>query len=107
MYTPRIQSEQTDLLMHALLCIHDVEEAYRFCDDILSAQEFISIAQRLEVAVMLRKKVTYQEIAKKTGASTATISRVNRCLLYGANGYSKMLDRLENIDNNKPENSLI
>ncbi|MEG0511539.1 MAG: YerC/YecD family TrpR-related protein, partial [Clostridia bacterium] len=53
-----------------------------------------SITQRLEVAVMLRKKITYQEIAHKTGASTATISRVNRALLYGANGYNLVLDTL-------------
>ena len=76
MFTPRYHNEQTDLLMDALL-------------------QLKSITQRLEVAVMLRRKVTYQEIAHQTGASTATISRVNRALQYGADGYTLVLDRLE------------
>ena len=94
MFTPRVQNEQTDFLMKALLALQDMEEAYRFCEDVLTFQELISITQRLEVAVMLRQKITYQEIAKKTGASTTTISRVNRCLVYGAEGYNLLLDRL-------------
>ncbi|MEA5016005.1 MAG: YerC/YecD family TrpR-related protein [Candidatus Limiplasma sp.] len=94
MFEPKVRNEQTDLLMKALLSLQDAQEAYRFCEDVLTVQELKSITQRLEVAVMLRKKVTYQEIAKKTGASTATISRVNRCLLYGADGYTIVLDRL-------------
>ncbi|MEG0047867.1 MAG: YerC/YecD family TrpR-related protein [Clostridia bacterium] len=94
MFTPRVQTEQTELLMKALLQLDSIEEAYRFCEDVLTVQELKSITQRLEVAVMLRKKITYQEIAHKTGASTATISRVNRALLYGANGYNLVLDTL-------------
>ena len=80
--------------MHALLSLQSTEDAYRFCEDVLTVQELRSITQRLEVAVMLRRKVTYQEIARQTGASTATISRVNRSLLYGADGYNLVLDRL-------------
>ncbi len=95
MYTPRFQNEQTDLLMRALLCLRSTDEAYRFCEDVLTIQELKSITQRLEVAVLLRRKVTYQEIAAQTGASTATISRVNRSLLYGADGYTAVLDRLQ------------
>ena len=95
MFTPRWKSEQTDLLMEALLCLKDKEEAYRLMEDMLTVQELKSITQRLEVAVMLRQKVTYQEIAQRTGASTATISRVNRSLQYGADGYRFALDRLE------------
>ena len=98
MFTPRVQNEQTDLLMKALLALETPEDAYRFCEDVLTVQELLSIAQRLEVAVMLRHKVTYQEIAKKTGASTATISRVNRALQYGAQGYGKVLDQLDPVD---------
>ena len=94
MFMPKIHNEQTDLLMKALLCLQNEEEAYRFCEDVLTVQELKSITQRLEVAIMLRAKVTYQDIAKKTGASTATISRVNRSLLYGADGYKTVLDRL-------------
>lgn len=95
MFMPRWKNEQTDLLMEALLCLKDKEEAYRLMEDMLTVQELKSITQRLEVAVMLRQKVTYQEIAQCTGASTATISRVNRSLQYGADGYRLALDRLE------------
>lgn len=95
MFTPRVQNEQTDLLMKALLSLKTTEEAYRFCEDVLTVKEIMSITQRLEVAVMLKHKVTYQEIAKKTGASTATISRVNRSLLYGADGYSLVLEQID------------
>lgn len=93
-FTPRFQNEQTELLMRALLELQNTEEAYRFCEDVLTVQELKSITQRLEVAVMLRQKVTYQDIAHKTGASTATISRVNRSLQYGADGYNLVLDRI-------------
>ena len=95
MYTPKIQNEQTDLLMKALLSLKTTEEAYRFCEDVLTVNEIMSITQRLEVAVMLKHKITYQEIAKKTGASTATISRVNRSLLYGAAGYTHVLGQID------------
>ena len=95
MFTPRYHNEQTDLLMDALLQLKTSEEAYRFLEDVLTVQELKSITQRLEVAVMLRRKVTYQEIAHQTGASTATISRVNRCLHYGADGYQAVIPRLK------------
>lgn len=95
MFTPRWKNEQTDLLMDALLSLKTREEAYRLLEDMLTVQELKSITQRLEVAVMLRGKVTYQEIAQRTGASTATISRVNRSLQYGAEGYNLTLDRLQ------------
>lgn len=94
MFTPKVQNQQTDLLMQAVLELDSVEEAYRFFEDICTIAELKSIAQRLEVAVLLRKKVTYQEIARKTGASSATISRVNRALTYGAEGYHQVLDAL-------------
>lgn len=95
MFTPRWKNEQTDLLMEALLSLETREESYRLLEDMLTVQELKSITQRLEVAVMLRQKVTYQEIAQRTGASTATISRVNRSLQYGAEGYNLTLDRLQ------------
>ena len=96
MFIPRYQSEQTDLLMRALLALETTEEAQRFLEDVLTVQELRSITQRLEVAVLLRQKVTDQEIAHQTGASTASISRVNRALQYGADGYRLVLDRLQN-----------
>ncbi len=95
MFTPKIHNEQTELLMKALLSLHTVEDAYRFCEDVLTVNELMSITQRLEVALMLKHRITYQEIAKKTGASTATISRVNRSLLYGAEGYKRVLAEID------------
>lgn len=89
-----MQEQDTDRLFEAILQIEDIEECRRFFEDLCTIQEIRSMAQRVEVALMLKQKLTYQEIAHKTGASTATISRVNRCLLYGADGYSKVLDRL-------------
>jgi len=95
MFTPHLKNDQTDLLMQALLTLKTPEEAHRFCEDVMTIKELDSIAQRLEVAVMLSRKATYQEIASKTGASTATISRVNRCLHYGADGYTFVLAQLD------------
>ena len=94
-FTPRLKSEQTDLLMKALLTLKTPEEAHRFCEDVMTIKELESISQRLEVAVMLNRRATYQEIAQKTGASTATISRVNRALHYGAEGYAFVLAQLD------------
>lgn len=95
MFQPKVKNEQTELLMNAVLTLESPEEAYRFFEDICTIAEIKSIAQRLEVAVLLRKGVTYQEIARRTGASSATISRVNRALTYGADGYNHVLDLME------------
>ena len=95
MFEPKIKSEQTDLLMDSLLHLTTMEDAYRFFEDLCTIAEVKSMAQRIEVATMLRKGVTYQEIARETGASSATISRVNRALLYGADGYRRVLDALD------------
>ena len=95
MFTPRYRSEQTDRLVQALLALENEEETYRFLEDVLTIQELKSITQRVEVAVMLRGKETYQEIVRQTGASTTTIGRVNRTLQYGADGYQIVLDRLD------------
>ncbi len=95
MFEPKIRNEQTDLLMEAMQKLQSTEDAYRFFEDICTIAELKSMAQRIEVARMLRAGVTYQEIAKETGASSATISRVNRALLYGADGYRRVLDALE------------
>ena len=91
----KIRSAQADLLMQAVLELETGEEAYAFFEDLMTVAEIRSIATRLEVAVLLRQGVTYQEIARRTGASTATVSRVNRAYAYGKNGYVKVLDRLE------------
>ena len=95
MFEPKIQNRQTDLLMQAVLALETEEEAYRFFEDLCTIPEIRSIAQRLEVAYLLRKKETYQKIAEETGASSATISRVKRSLSYGAEGYDRVLDRIK------------
>lgn len=94
MFTPKIQTSQTDMLIRAIVALKEPEDAYRFLEDVCTIQELKSIAQRLHVACLLRERVTYQEIARRTGASTATISRVNRALTSGAGGYQKVLDAL-------------
>ncbi|AEF16776.1 YerC/YecD family TrpR-related protein [Thermoanaerobacterium saccharolyticum] len=95
MYDSKIKDENVDKLFEAILMLKDMEECYRFFEDIATINEVKSLAQRLQVAKMLRDRKTYIEIAEKTGASTATISRVNRALNYGANGYNLILDRLK------------
>ena len=90
-----IINDQIADLARAMLELDNMDEAYRFFEDIFTIHELQAVAQRLAVARLLQKKVTYQEIAERTGASTATISRVNKCLVYGSDGYRKMLDRLK------------
>ncbi len=98
MFEPKIRNDQTDLLMKAVLALDNEENAYRFFEDLCTIPEIRSIAQRLEVAVLLRKGETYQKIAEQTGASSATISRVNRSLIYGADGYDRVLKRMQEKD---------
>jgi TrpR-related protein YerC/YecD len=91
----KIKDEHTDKLFEAILLLKDIDECYKFFEDICTISEIKSLAQRLEVAKMLEYGRTYTEISEKIGASTATISRVNRCLIYGADGYKMILERLE------------
>lgn len=95
---PRIKDELTNSLFEAILQLKSVEECYSFFEDLCTITEIKALAQRLEVAKMLRDGKTYNEISDKTGASTATISRVNRYLNYGADGYKMILERLEKKD---------
>lgn len=92
-YESKLQNKETDELFDAILLLKDKEECYRFFEDVCSIKELQAISQRLHVAQLLREKKTYTEIEKITGASTTTISRVNRCILYGADGYNLILDR--------------
>ena len=94
MFEPKIRNSQTDLLMKAVLTLKNEEDAYRFFEDLCTIPEIKSISQRLEVAYLLDRKETYQKIADETGASSATISRVNRSLIYGADGYRRVLDAM-------------
>ncbi len=90
-----IKDENTELLMAALLTLRTKEECYNFFEDLCTISEIKSMSQRIEVAKMLRDKSIYTDIVTKTGASTATISRVNKCLNYGSDGYKTVLERLE------------
>lgn len=90
----KIRTEAVDWLFEAILTLKNKEECYTFFEDICTVNELLSLSQRYEVAKMLREKKTYLEIAEKTGASTATISRVNRSLNYGNDGYDMTFKRM-------------
>ena len=90
-----VRTEAVDHLFEAILTLENKEECYTFFQDVCTINELLSLSQRYEVAKMLREKKTYLEIAEKTGASTATISRVNRSLNYGCDGYDMVFSRLE------------
>lgn len=91
----KLKDAMTDRLFEAILKLENVEECYAFFEDICTINEIKALAQRLEVAKMLEEKTTYTEIQQVTGASTATISRVNRCLSYGSDGYKLILERVK------------
>jgi TrpR-related protein YerC/YecD len=94
LYSGKLKDELLDRLFDAVLQLKTRDECYQFFEDICTVAELKSLAQRLEVAKMLQENRTYGEIAGRTGASTATISRVKRCLNYGADGYKLVLERL-------------
>lgn len=90
----KIKTDAVDHLFDAVLLLENREECYNFFEDLCTVNELLSLSQRFEVASMLKSGKTYMEIAEKTGASTATISRVNRSLNYGNDGYDMIFSRL-------------
>ena len=92
----KIRTNAVDHLFDAILSLREKEECYTFFEDLCTVNELLSLSQRFEVATMLRDRKTYLEIADKTGASTSTISRVNRSLNYGNDGYEMVFNRMEN-----------
>lgn len=92
---PRLKDPLNDQLFRAVLLLGTEEECYQFFEDICTIGEIKAMAQRLEVARMLKHGHTYDDIVARTGASTATISRVKRCLHYGADGYKTILARMD------------
>ena len=94
MYDSRLKSKDGDELMKAMLCLENIDECYMFFEDLFTVAEINSVIQRFKVARMLQDKHTCLSIAEETGASTATVSRVNKCLNYGTGGYKLILDRL-------------
>lgn len=95
MQIDKIRGQALDQLFKAILSLEDIEECYQFFDDLCTINEIQSLSQRLQVAKMLKDGNTYHKIETETGASTATISRVKRCLNYGNDAYAMALDRIE------------
>ena len=95
MFESRLRSEQADLLARAFLTLESMEDCYRLFEDLFTIREVQDLSSRMEIAMMLREKITYNEIVEKTGASTATIGRVNRALNYGAGGYERVIEKLK------------
>ena len=102
-YSSKIQNDSMDALFEAILSLENKEECYRFFEDICTIKELKAISQRLEVVKLLVSDQTYHAIEKQTGASTATISRINRALTSGADGYNLVLKRLGYLDEKKDE----
>lgn len=94
----KLRTEAVDHLFDAILSLQNKEECYTFFEDVCTVNELLSLSQRFEVEKMLRDQKTYLDIAEKTGASTATISRVNRSLNYGNDGYDMVFSRLQDMD---------
>jgi len=94
---PRWRDELTDQLFKAILLLKNKEECYRFFEDLATINEIKEMSQRLKVAQMLNQGFIYEEIVQRTGASSATISRVKKCLNYGADGYRLILERLHKV----------
>lgn len=91
----KLHSPEIDRLFQSILNLDSIDECVSFFEDICTIKEIQDMSQRLEVARLLNKNISYTEISKATGASTATISRVNKCLIYGSNGYKLALSKME------------
>lgn len=94
-YESKFKRADIDELFEAILLLENQEDCYRFFEDVCTINELHAIAQRLQVAKLLSEKKTYSEIEDLTNASTATISRINKCLVYGSDGYKRILERME------------
>lgn len=104
MQIDKLRGKALDQLFDAILTLKNKEECYRFFDDLCTINEIQSLSQRLEVARLLEEGSKYHEIEKETGASTATISRVKRCLNYGNDAYKMVLERLSAKANSESNN---
>jgi TrpR-related protein YerC/YecD len=99
----KIKSEQIDYLFKAMMSLESIEEFYKFFDDLCTVSEISEMSKRFQAAMMLKAGTIYNEISEITVLSTNTITRVNRCLKYGSDGYNIALDRLQNKDNKANE----
>ncbi len=91
----KMKDEKLDFLFNAILTLDNLDDCYSFFEDLCTVSELQEMSRRMQAARMLRANAVYAEIAAQTGLSTATISRVNRCLKYGSDGYNKVLDTME------------
>lgn len=101
-FEPKTKSESSDMLMEGILLLENLEDCYRFFEDLCTTSELKAMAERFQVAKLLKERKTYIDIEDKTGASTATISRVNRFLNYGNDGYKIVIEKLK--DRNRKTN---
>lgn len=95
----KFHSESVDTLVKGLLKLETEEECYAFLEDVCTIKELQDMAQRFDVALKLSDGFNYNQVSKETGASSATISRVNKCLMYGNNGYKTVIERIKNEEN--------
>lgn len=99
-YKSRVSSTDTDALFDGILTLKTREDCYRFFEDLCTVNEIRAMGQRFRVAKMLSEKNTYAEIEEMTGVSTATISRINKCIVYGADGYNRVIAALQKTEKN-------
>jgi TrpR-related protein YerC/YecD len=96
-FEPETRAETADMLFQGILTLENQEDCYRFFGDLCTVNEIRTMAQRFKVAKLLRERKTYIDIEERTGASTATISRINRFLNYGNDGYKMVIERLREL----------
>lgn len=96
----KFRTEQTDKLLKAIMNMESLDDCYEFFEDLCTVKELQDMAQRFETAIRLNNGESYLSIAKSVGISTATISRVNRCLVYGDGGYKKAIKIIEEEEKN-------
>ncbi|TVT26968.1 hypothetical protein FO441_10740 [Salinicoccus cyprini] len=95
MQIDKLRGKELDDLFEGILKLESVEECYHFFDDLCTTNELVSLKQRFQVAKMMKEGYTYSKVQEETGASSATVSRVKRCLDYGSEGYHTIIDRME------------
>lgn len=95
MQIDKLKGQELDDLFDGILSLESKEDCYKFFDDICTSNELVALKQRFQVAKLINEGMTYSKIQEKTGASSATVSRVKRCIDYGSGGYITVLDKME------------
>lgn len=94
-FDPKTKNDEVDLLFEGILMLENLEDCYRFFEDLCTTSEIKAMSERFQVAKLLRERKTYIDIEDRTGASTATISRINRFLNYGNDGYKMVIEKIK------------